>query len=105
MCGKDNKDYQNKCWLECAGAELGCRTRCPCAADGGGYGVFGLKDPKKCKSAKGYVWDGDIEQSIKVADKDSCSKNCRVRPSNLHIYVNVKSCYVTFCIIMFEYAF
>ena len=67
-------------------------------------GVFGLKDPKKCKSAKGYVWDGEIEQSIKVADKDSCSKNCRVRPSNLHIYVNVKSYYVTFCIIMFDYA-
>ena len=59
-------------------------------------GVFGLKDPKKCKSAKGYVWDGEIEQSIKVADKDSCSKNCRVRPSNLHIYVNVKSCYVLY---------
>ena len=78
MCGKDNKDYQNKCRLECAGAELGCRSQCPCPADGGGYGVFGLKDPKKCKSAKGYVWNGEIEQSIKVAEKDSCSKNCRV---------------------------
>ena len=65
-------------------------------------GVFGLKDPKKCKSAKGYVWDGEIEQSIKVADKDSCSKNCRVSLQTL-IFM-LMSCYVTFCIIMFEYA-